>query len=218
MRIILPSFEIIDDIDGDAILERIERAGRVSYKSEYKIRPGSAKSFVAKILRLGHESVIEHEKVSVRIVCDRGVSHQLVRHRICSFTQESTRCNYASERFGSELTFILPLWFRDCYDCDRQVITESGSVNEAFLIWYNVCKNAESAYLSLISRSLTPLQARTVLPNSLKTELVMTANLREWRHIFRLRTSEHAHPQMREIMVPLLGEFKKRIPVIFDDL
>ncbi len=218
MKIVLPSFEIVDKVDGDAILERIERAGRVSYKSEHKIKPGSARNFVAKILRLGHESVLEHEKVSVRIVCDRGISHQLVRHRICSFTQESTRCNYASPRFGSELAFILPLWFRDCYDCERQLITERGYANEAFLVWYDVCKNAERAYLTLIAHSLLPVQARVVLPTSLKTELIVTANLREWRHIFRLRTDKQAHPQMREIMVPLLEEFKKRIPVVFDDL
>lgn len=207
MKIIKPSFEIINvksREDGDSMLKMIELAGRTCYKSEDKITPDSSKAFAKTILKSGHESVIEHVQISVRIVCDRGVSHEIVRHRIASFSQESTRyCNYCKDKFGNELTFIEPSFY----------------VGKPFYnVWYMACKNAEDAYLSLIANGSTPQEARSVLPNSLKTELVMTANPRSWRNFFRLRTSPKAHPQMREIAVPMLAQFKEFMPALFDDI
>jgi thymidylate synthase (FAD) len=201
MIVIKPSFEILGDVDGEEILSCIEDAGRTCYKSDR----GDSKHFVDRIIRNGHESVLEHQSVSVRIICDRGVSHELVRHRIASFSQESTRfCNYSK---SGQVTFIQP-----CFWNENQ---------ETYTAWYNACQEAERIYLLLIGVGSSPQEARSVLPNSLKTEIVITMNLREWRHFFNLRAAGKAgkpHPQMLEITVPMLIEFKKRIPIVFDDI
>ena len=205
MKIITPSFEIMDNIDGKDIIGKIERVGRVCYKSENNISDGSAERFIKNIIENGHESVIEHEKISVKIICDRGVSHELVRHRIASYSQESTRyCNYYKDKFGKELTLIKPVF----WDVD----------SEKFHIWLNTMEGIEKAYFSLIEAGAKPQEARSILPNSLKTEIIVTMNLREWRHFFKLRTSEHAHPQMREIACPLLETFQQLIPIVFEDI
>jgi len=207
MKVIEPYFMIEDEINGNEILQKIERAGRTCYKSEDKITTNSAEKFIRQIIKSGHESVLEHEKVTVRIVCDRGVTHEIVRHRIASYSQESTRyCNYAKGEFGGEITVIEPFFFKfnrkpGCYG-----------------IWYSAMENAEEHYLKLIELGASPQEARSVLPNSLKTEIVVTYNLREWRLFFIQRTSLKAHPQMREITVPMLKQFKRLIPVIFDDI
>lgn len=205
MKEIRPSFEIMDDIDGAKILQKLERCGRVCYKSEDKITEGSAEKFIGMILKSGHESVLEHEKLTVKFICDRGVTHEIVRHRIASYSQESTRyCNYSKDKFGNELTFIRPCFWAD--DSDE------------YAVWKQAMEEIEKTYVKLISLGAKPEEARSILPNSLKTEIVCTMNLREWRHFFRLRTAERAHPQIREISVALLDELKKRIPVIFDDI
>ncbi len=202
MRIVKPGFEILDAIDGTGILKKLELCGRTCYKSEDKITDGSAEKLVRRVISSGHESVIEHEKVTVRIICDRGVSHEIVRHRIASYSQESTRyCNYGK---AGELTFIQPCFFPE------------GS--DQYRVWAEAMEAAEHAYLALLCDGASPQEARRVLPNSLKTEIVVTMNLREWRHFLKLRTAKAAHPQIREIAVPLLAEFQRRIPVIFDDI
>ena len=161
------------------------------------------------LLERGHESVIEHYSVTVRVICDRGVTHEIVRHRIASYSQESTRyCNYSKDKFSNQITFIRP--------CFWDVNTEEGKRN--FEIWKKAMENAEKAYMELLANGASPEEARSVLPNSLKSEIVITMNLRSWRHFFKLRTDPAAHPQMREIAVPLLKEFKKLIPVVFDDI
>lgn len=205
MNVIKPGFEILDKFDGEEIIRNIERMGRVCYKSEEKISNDSARKFISNILKRGHESVIEHEKVSVRIICDRGVSHEIVRHRIASYSQESTRyCNYSKEKFGKELTLIKPsFWSED---------------SDEYQIWLKTMKIIEETYNRFMEMGVEPQQARSILPNSLKTEIIVTMNLREWRHFFILRTASNAHPQMREIACPILQEFKKRIPIIFDDI
>lgn len=205
MRVIEPYYEILDEINGEQMIKSIENKGRVCYKSEDRITEDSAKVFIGNILKSGHESVIEHEKISVRIVCDRGVSHEIVRHRIASYSQESTRyCNYNKDKFGNELTFIKPLFW------------EEGS--EQYKVWEESMQMIENSYMKLIQSGAKPQEARSILPNSLKTEIIVTMNLREWRHFFMLRTSERAHPQMREIACPMLEEFKSLVPVVFDDL
>lgn len=205
MKVIKPYYEILSEVEGNKILKNIEKCGRTCYKSENLITDDSSTVFVENILKRGHESVIEHEKVTVRIVCDRGVSHEIVRHRIASYSQESTRyCNYQKEKFGNELTFIKPVFWEE----------NSPEYN----IWYDVTQQIEEKYMQLINMGAKPQEARSILPNSLKTEIVVTMNLREWRHFFKLRTSEAAHPQMREIAGMILEEFKKLIPVVFDDI
>lgn len=205
MKMIPPSFELLDSPDGAALLQKIELAGRVCYKSEDKITPDSAAGFVRRILENGHESVLEHEKLSVRVICDRGVSHEIVRHRVASYSQESTRyCNYSLNKYQNELTFIRPFFWNDD--------------PEKFRIWEEAMAMAERSYLALIAKGATPQEARSVLPNSLKTEIIVTMNMREWRHFFKMRAAVAAHPQMREIAVPMLEFFQKTIPVIFDDI
>lgn len=205
MIIIRPSVEILTPIDGESILKSIEVAGRVCYKSEDKIGDGTAASFVKGIIDRGHEAVLEHSSISVRFVCDRGVSHELVRHRLASYCQESTRyCNYSRDAFGKEITVIRPCFF------------EPGSIE--WVHWYEACTMSERQYFELLNCGRTPQEARSVLPNSLKTEVVMTADIREWRTVLKLRAHPTAHPQMRELMLPLLGQFKEKIPVLFDDI
>ena len=212
MRIVKPSFKIHGDIDGDAILKHFEACGRICYKSECSITPDSARKFVASILASGHESVIEHTSISCTVVCDRGVSHEIVRHRIASYSQESTRyCNYAKDKFGNELTFVEPCFWPGTLETGMP----PNSLRDR---WFMAMRRAEESYLELLAHGATPQEARSVLPNSLKTEIVMTMNLREWRHFFRLRTSPKAHPQMVEIASAMLAEFRRLVPVIFDTL
>ncbi|MDR2653499.1 MAG: FAD-dependent thymidylate synthase [Prevotellaceae bacterium] len=203
MRIIEPTFIIESPIDGNEILKRLEKAGRTAYKSEDKITADSSSAFVEMIMKHEHLSVIEHSFITVRVICDRGVSHEIVRHRLASYTQESTRfCNYTEGKFGNEITVIKPCFWDEN--------------SEEYKIWNDTIKHIENSYNHLISLGVKAQEARSILPNSLKTEIVITMNLREWRHFFKLRTSPNAHPQMREIAVPLLKEFQKRIPVVFD--
>lgn len=205
MQVVSAGYEILDTLNGEEILKKIERVARVCYKSEDKIGEGTAEKMVKALIKRGHEAMLEHFSFSVKFIVDRGVSHELVRHRVASFAQESTRyCNYGHE---GEITVIEPLFWG------------KGSIE--YNEWASACEMAESYYLSLLSLKATPQEARAVLPNSLKTEVVMTANLREWRHFFSLRACGNTgkpHPQMLEVTVPLLKEVKSLIPVVFDDL
>ncbi|MBL0699283.1 MAG: FAD-dependent thymidylate synthase [Desulfosarcina sp.] len=205
MKIISPSHEILFMQDGTSILKQIETAGRTCYKSENKITADSAAGFVKSIIKSGHHSVVEHISISVRFICDRGITHEIVRHRLAAYSQESTRyANYSKDKFGNEITVIKPyFWSED---------------SEEYSEWKIAMKNAEQSYLKLLKNGARPEQARSVLPNSLKTEIIMTCNLREWRHVLDLRCSKASHPQIREIMLPLLTELHEKIPVLFDDL
>lgn len=209
MKVIEPSYEILTEISKGGIkeLKHIEKIGRVCYKSEDKITEDgeSAKKFVKMIINRGHEAMIEHSSLSVKFIVDRGVSHELVRHRIASFAQESTRyCNYSKDKHGGEITFIQPCFFEE----------NSDKYNR----WCSAMICCEKLYMLLLKDGATPQEARSVLPNSTKTEITITANYREWRNFFKLRTAKAAHPQMREVTVPLLTELKKRLPIIFDDI
>jgi len=204
MKIIKASYEILTSLNAPLVLEKIEQAGRTCYKSEEKQTYDSSLKFIKMLINRGHESVLEHQSLSIKFICDRGVSHEIVRHRLCSFSQESTRyCNYSKSKFGGELTFI---------DLS-QYLTESQRVQ-----WELSLQFSETTYLALTQMGCSAQIARSVLPNSLKTEIVVTTNLREWRTIFKQRTSEAAHPQMRELMIPLLKELKNTLPIIFDDI
>lgn len=216
MRIIRPSVEIIVPgvVTGDDVLKHIEECGRICYQSSHKVEPGSAEKFVRMAIKRHHESVLEHFSFTVRFIVDRGVSHEIVRHRIASYSQESTRyCNYSKDRFGKEITMIDPLF----YSADKEA-TNTKTRSEENLIWKSMCEGIETTYFKLLELGSTPQEARTVLPNSLKTEIVMTTNIREWRHFFRLRCARDAHPQMREVALDLLKKVHERFPVLFDDV
>lgn len=206
MNIVKAGYEILDDLNGENILRKIERVARVCYKSEDKITEGSAEKMVRALIKRGHEAMLEHYSFSVKFIVDRGVSHEIVRHRIASFAQESTRyCNYGSKDGG--ITVIKPCFWDE--------------VSEEYMAWKHGCMVAERRYLELLEMEATPQEARSVLPISLKTELVMTANLREWRHFLKLRavgTTGAPHPQMREVAIPLLKEISEKVPVIFEDI
>ena len=208
MRVINAGYEIISDLNGAEILKHIERCARVCYKSEDRITDGSAEKMVAALIRSGHEAMLEHYSFTVKFICDRGIANELVRHRIASFAQESSRyCCYAKDKFGKELTFINPCFW------------EPDSDNYAR--WFHEMDESEKTYLAMIESGATPEQARDILPTSIKTEIVMTANLREFRHFFKLRAegiTGKPHPQMLEITIPLLKELKQKIPVVFDDI
>lgn len=204
MKIIKPSVEILTATPD--ILRTIERAGRTCYKSESKITQDSAEKFVRGIIKRGHFSVIEHCSITVRVICDRGVTHEIVRHRLGSYSQESTR--YVNYREGIEV--IEPCFWR------KEDAHKNGKLK--YITWKNAMVQAEESYRTLIEDGAKPEEARSVLPNSLKTEIVITYNLREWRHFFSVRCAPEAHIQIREIAFMLLKELKKRVPVIFDDL
>lgn len=211
MKVVKPYYEILTEISDGGIkeLQFIEKIARVCYKSEDKITDDgeSAKKFVARLIKSGHEAMIEHSILTVKFVCDRGVSHELVRHRHCSFAQESTRyCNYSSDKFGNEIAFVEPVYFED------------KAKKYGYCGWNEACTQSEDIYMLLLNHDYTPQEARAVLNNSLKTEIVVTANYREWRHIFKLRCAKDSHPQMRELMVPLKEELSTLIPIVFDDI
>lgn len=215
MFLIKPSFHFLTEIDRKKILSKLEFAGRICYKSEAKITEKSAENFITKILLNGHESIIEHFNVTVKIICDRGVTHELVRHRLVSYSQESTRyCNYKGG-----VTYIIPPWvgFKPGNYTHSDAMSWMVPFN-ADQTWFCSMLDHEDQYIGLLEMGWSPQQARSVLPNSLKTEIIVTTNLREWRHILKLRTSKAAHPQMQEIMIPLLEEFKSKIPIIFGDI
>lgn len=221
MKIIKPSYEILTPISDGGIkeLQHIEKIGRVCYKSEDKITENgeSAKKFVKMLIDNCHEAMIEHSSLSVKFIVDRGVSHELVRHRIASFAQESTRyCNYSKDKFGNEINVID---ITDCIALDTKMRKMTvGEISEIISEWCRAIEDAEKHYMRMIELGATPQIARSVLPTSTKTEITITANYREWRNFFKLRTPQSAHPQMREIAILLLKELKTLIPVIFDDI
>ena len=208
MKIVDSRFAVIDDLNGLEILKKIERIGRICYKSEDRITEHSAAPFVKMLIQRGHEAMLEHFNFSVLFVVDRGVSHELVRHRIASFAQESTRyCNYGKT---GEMTFIRP--------SAKWAQSEEAFTGPEYNCWLYCLAGSQAAYLTLLAEGCSPQEARAVLPNSLKTEIVISANLREWRHILKLRTAKAAHPDMQFVMLPLLEYLKTKIPVIFEDI
>lgn len=212
MKIIKPSFIVYENLTDpavtDGILKKIERIGRSCYKSESSICEGSAGKFIRHLIERQHEAMLEHASLTVMFTVDRGISHEIVRHRVASYAQESTRyANYSKDKFGNEITVIYPYYLN----------VGSPEYNE----WYDSCIRAEQAYMKMLKDGKTPQEARAVLPTSLKTDIWMTANIRELRHIMKLRaagTTGKPHPQMQEIMVPLLKYLKKYLPDVFFDI
>lgn len=221
MNIIKTNFEILTPISEGGIeeLKHIEKIGRVCYKSEGNITENgeSAKKFVKMLINRGHEAMIEHSSLSVKFVVDRGISHELVRHRIASFAQESTRyVNYSLDKFGNEINVID---IRNGIILDNKMKNmDSRTIELIINEWLLAMEDAEKHYMKMIELGATPQIARSVLPNSTKTEITITANYREWRNFFKLRVPNTAHPQMREVTIPLLNELKSVLPIIFNDI
>ncbi|MCI9081130.1 MAG: FAD-dependent thymidylate synthase [Lachnospiraceae bacterium] len=212
MIIVKPKIEIVDMAEYTEILKKIEKIGRVCYKSEDRIDSDSAEKFIAAIIKRGHESVIEHESVTVKVICDRGVTHEIVRHRVASYSQESTRyCNYSKDKFQNQIS-VIDISTGFAYDMNNPVDCKK------YKIWQESMECAEKYYFQMIEAGASPQEARAVLPNSLKTEIVMTMNLREWRHFFKLRIDNGAHPQMREVSKLILEVMKQKLPVFFQDI
>lgn len=204
MNIIQPCL-YVEKQDEAKILRKIEHAGRICYKTEGKAEDGTYHEFLRKRIDTGHLSVVEHDMISTLWVCDRGISHEAVRHRMASFSQESTRyCNYSKDGFGKAITVIEPLFF------------DQGSLD--YDTWRDGCEYSESTYMDLLDNGRTAQEARSVLPNSLKTEFMMSANLREWRLVCSLRADKAAHPQMKQLAIPLLWYFKAHYAPLFDDI
>jgi len=197
-------------------LRNIELAGRTCYKSEDRIIATSAAKFVRMLLDRGHEAMVEHASASYRVICDRGVTHEIVRHRLFSYAQESSRyCNYKGG-----VTFIIPCWFPPIEQGDYPYKRVNAlDLPYEYMYWLDAMLWCEQRYQNLISNQhWTPQQARSVLPNALKTEIVITGNLREWRHFFKLRCAKTAHLQMQEVVNMVLADIRQRIPVVFEDI
>ena len=184
-------------------MQNIERACRTCYKSENLITDESYKNLLKNCLNRGHESVLEHEKITVRMICDIGVYKDLTRHRHASFSIESTRyCNYSKDKFSNEIDFIRPFHLQQI----------------EYKLWKNCMDTIEKTYLKMARLDCKPDQMRMILPHSTAAEVTMTANIREWKHILSLRASKHAHPSVQQLMIPLLLEFKKTMPEIFEEV
>lgn len=219
MRTLKPQHVIIgkDQIEGHKILKHIEKIARTCYKSEDLINDESAEKMIKKLIKMNHLAMIEHASVSVLFTCDRGVTHEIVRHRVASYAQESTRyVNYSKDKFGNEIGYIdiaggIAL---DTKMKDLPVETINAIISE----WNQACIDAEKHYMKMLELGATPQIARSVLNNSTKSDINVTMNLREWRHFFELRCDAPAHPQMRELVIPLLKEMSEVIPIVFDDL
>lgn len=206
MRIIDPSHSWIQLPTRGTVYSMIAAAMRNCYRAELNAMPATDEEMVEKAIKRGHLSVIEFATASVNIICDRGVSHELVRHRIAGFAQESTRyCNYSGEKFGRELTFIRPSWAHGPN-------IEDNPFYQDWLAHMFVC---EKTYMNMLDHGASPQEARAVLPNSLATKIAVTANMREWGHIFKMRCDMPAHPDMRHSMNPILIDMVAAYPTIF---
>jgi thymidylate synthase (FAD) len=199
----------------------LESCGRVCYKSEDKITEDSYKKFLKTIIKSGHESILEHISISAKIVTNRGITHELVRHRLGNFSQESTRyCNYSGNRFGNELSFVIPVWVSD-EEVSKHFPEEqydSGYLNNPIYVWVNQMQSCEDEYLRLLQLGWTPEKAREILPNSLATTIMTTFNVRQWRHVIEQRLSPKCHPQMRYVMIKIAEKFNEYLPLFFSDV
>ena len=203
MRIVEPWIKV-EKIDGKKIMKRIERACRTCYRSEGKITEDSYKNLINNCITRGHESVLEHEKVTVRIYNDIGSYKDLTRHRFASFSVESTRyCSYDKDKYGNEIAFINPVYIEN---------------KEMYEIWKKAMQEIENSYIEMKKLGATTDMCREILPHSTAAEYTMTANIREWKHILSLRTTKHVHPSIRQVLIPLLKYFKEEMPEIFGDV
>lgn len=206
MRLIKPKVEILTPINGDEIIKTIASVARTCYKSEANSTKEKDEALVKRLIESKHEAMIEFADITAKFICSRAISHELVRHRLCSFSQESQRyCNYSKDKFNHEVLFIIPSWLDEQNSIKRNLFIKS-------------LQEAEHNYFVLTVEGCSAQEARDILPNATKTEINMKANLREWRHFFKLRCDSAAHPDIRILALDLLKQFHDRIPIIFDDL
>lgn len=207
MKVVKPDWRIValTEADPTRLMKHLEAMGRICYQSEDAITDISYDQFLRGIIKRGHEAVLEHASVTAVVICDRGISHEIVRHRIAAYCQESTRyCNYSKGKFGNEITVVEPPFW--------------DPNGPEYQVWHDACTQTEAAYFELMDMGCTPQEARDVLPNSLKTQLAITMDIREWRHFFRLRCGKGAHPQMIELACKGLIEFYDYFPCLFEDI
>lgn len=218
MKIIDPMIEV-ENYNGIKIMKNIERACRTCYCSEGNITDDSYKNLLKNCINRGHESVLEHEKITIRMICDIGVYKDLTRHRFGSFSIESTRyCAYSKDKFNNEIKFIKPLFFND-KNPDELIDQDEIKNSLRTKYWKECMENIECAYLQMSRiEGTVPDQLRMILPHSTASQVTMTANIREWKHILELRASSHAHPAIQQLLIPLLLKFKEDMPEIFDDV
>ena len=203
MRLVEPWIKV-ENFDGVKIMKRIERACRTCYRSEDKISEESYKNLLTNCLNRGHESVLEHEKITVRIYSDIGTYKDLTRHRFASFSVESTRyCSYNKDKYGNEIAVVNPVYIED---------------KEVFETWKKAIEDMEKAYMKMKELGASTDMCREILPHSTAAEYTMTANIREWKHILELRTTNHVHPAIRQVLIPLLLLFKEQMTEIFRDI
>lgn len=216
MRIVEPKIEI-EKYNGIKIMKNIERACRTCYRSEGSITEDSYKNLLKNCISRGHESVLEHEKITIRMICDIGVYKDLTRHRAgTAFSIESTRwINYSKDKFGNELTFIEPIFFETLGEDQDLLETKNQKLT---MSWYNAMDAIENVYLEMANEGAKPDDLRMILPHSTAAEVTMTCNIREWKHILTLRTAKQVHPAIRQLLIPLLLNFKENMPEIFETI
>ena len=218
MKIIKPEI-YVENYDGIEIMKNIEKACRTCYRSEGNITEDSYKNLLKNCINRGHESVLEHEKVTVQLICDIGVYKDLTRHRIASFSIESTRyCDYGKDKFDNELKFIEPIFYSDMWkhrDFDEYILDDN---EQKSMGWFNCMREIERFYMSMSNLGCTPDEMRMILPHSTAAKVTMTANIREWKHILELRCSKATHPAVQQLMIPLLLDFKENMPEIFNSI
>ena len=215
MLLVKPEIQV-ENYDGIKIMKNIEKACRTCYRSEGLITEDSYKKLLKNCINRGHESILEHEKITIRMVCDIGVYKDLTRHRFGSFSIESTRyCNYNKDKFGNEIKFIEPIFYTDSWKLANYEGTAMATEELKSSIWYNCMEEIEDSYNYMGELECTPDEMRMLLPHSTAAEVTMTANIREWRHILELRCSKAAHPAIRQLLIPLLLKFKEDMPELF---
>lgn len=218
MKIIDPKL-YVEEFNGRTVMRNIERACRTCYRSEGLMTDDSYKKLLSNCINRGHESVLEHEKITIKMICDIGVYKDLTRHRFGSFSIESTRyCNYGKDKFDNEIKFIKPVFYKESWTDKNYEGSGMDIDEEKSKIWYDTMENIEDSYMNMAKLGCTPDEMRMILPHSTAAEVTMTANIREWRHILDLRTKKMTHPAIRQLMIPLLLKFQYMMPELFDEI
>ena len=219
MKIIDPSIQV-EEYNPIKIMKNIERACRTCYRSEGLITDESYKSLIKNCINRGHESVLEHEKITIRMTCDIGVYKDLTRHRAgTAFSIESTRwCNYGKDKFDNEIKFIKPVFYVDSWSDKNYEGSQMDKDEYKSYLWYDCMEEIEDKYMTMSNTGCKPDELRMILPHSTAAQVTMTCNIREWRHILSLRCAPMTHPAIRQLLIPLLLKFKEDMPELFNDI
>lgn len=217
MILLDPCIEV-ESFDGKEIMKKLEKACRTCYRSEGNITEDSYKNLLKNCINRGHESILEHEKITITMICDIGVYKDLTRHRLASYSIESTRyCNYSKDKFDNQIKFIKPVFYKDWKNKDLNEVIKDKDLYKCYL-WENCMQNIEQDYNAMSEVGALPDEMRMLLPHSTAAKVTMTANIREWKHILSLRCSSHAHPAIQQLLIPFLLKLKEEMPEIFNDI